>query len=343
MADNIPTPPTGPPPNSPPPGGGNGTNTGTGPGNNTGNSGNSGNRNGNGGGRDRDGGGGGGYKSKAARKYLQQAETLDEQIEALLDALGVGKGRGAFYRALKQRLENVGLVQRQQDRIVMEGYRDRVKSLRGAKDDNEAALADQDFAAGNNLNRERANAVSEAMMQGAGESDLLRSQAMSLRSWDSNQSEVRRSYSDTMRSINSSLTDLNIDTKTARTNLATEANADREQLWAAYYGQRSEAFTQLGNIYGQQAELYTLAQEMKGSKKTKGKLKHAESMMGEYFDAATTAAGQAWDNPGISRRLRRWDGREEFEQVNNRSRLSQATTNVSLDRPEGATLREWTA
>ena len=106
------------------------------------------------------------------------------------------------------------------------------------------------------------------MLQGAGESDVLQAQMMSLRNWQFNQTEANRSYYDTLRSLNSSLTDLNVDTKTALANNELQANADREAIWTNYHDRRSEAFTQLGNIRGQQADYYAEAEQMvKGSTK----------------------------------------------------------------------------
>lgn len=341
MPDDI---PVGPP--GPPPGGNNGGNNNyTPPSNNTGNSGNSGNSGG-GGGKKNGGGGGNPYlaaqrkaQRKANQRYLDQAAALDEQIEALKYALG----RKGFLKALNQKLTNIRLITGQQDRLLMAGYRARVGELEAAVEDNENAAADQTYANVSNAARERANAVSEAMQQGAGESDVLRSQAMSLRNWDANASEIARSRADTLRSINTNLTDLNVDTRTARANLVIESNSDREQLYTSYYDQRAEALTNIGNIYGQQAELYGYANEQVGSKKTRGKRERAEDLMGVSYDRAARNMGKAWENPGVPGRLMRWDGHSEFEVQNNASRWENRTTNVALDRPEGATLREWTA
>lgn len=337
--NNIPVGPQGPPPGGVPNGGTNpGSNTGTNTGSNSGSRGNNSN------------GGGNPYlaaqrkaQRKAAQKYKDQARMLQQQIDALLDSLG-GRGGGAFKRALEVKLSNIDLVYGQQDKKLLRDYRERYGELKESVGDNDKAAADQSYAALTNRGRERANAVSEAMLQGAGESDLLRSQGMALRSWDANQSEIQRSKADTLRSINSALTDLNIDTSTGRTNLLTEANADREGLWTNYFGQRSEAYTMLGNAYGEQAVNYASALEMVGSKKTRKQMKRAEELSGDAFDAQTRAIGRAWKNPGIPAHLRRWDGRDAFENTGNNAAIYEnAATNVALDKPDGATLREWTA
>lgn len=302
---------------------------------------------GGGGGKGGSGGGGGGGSNpylaaqkkaqhKAANRYLQSAKAMQGQIAALKHSLSEG-----FKSALTQRLANITLVSGQQDAQLLEGYGQRVKSLEGAAKDNEASEADASFQNLGNSARERANAVSEAMNNGAGESDVLKAGMMSLRSWDANQGDVNRSFFDTLRSVNSSLTDLNVDTKTSRMNVASQANADRDQVYSQYYGQRSETLTQLGNLYGQQGEYYGMAQEQVGSKKTKGLRRKAVHASDNAFMRASKANAQVWDNPGVGD-LANWQGREQFGGEVNNNRIETAVTNEPVKaKPEGATLRKW--
>lgn len=302
---------------------------------------------GSGGGSGSSGGGGGGgdpylaaqkkAQKKASQRYIRQAQTLNQQIRAIKKSLN-----STFKAALDQRLENVMEVLRDSDAAAMKDYRQRVNSLEGAEADNQKAAAGQGMAALSNRGRERANAMSEAMLQGAGESDLLRAQEMSLRNWNANQSEIQRGFFDTQRSINSSLTDLTVDTRTARINLALEANADKEQYWNAYWAQRSEALTQLGNLYGEQANLYGMANEQVGSKKTRGMQNRADNLSGNAFMQSANVLGNAWDNPGIPKHLRKWDGRDQFSMGRrSESRFINRPVDVAVARPEGATLRTW--
>lgn len=294
------------------------------------------------------GGGGGGSnpylaaqkkaQSKAAKRYLDQAKAMQGQIAALKNSLSTG-----FKDALNQRLANISLVSGQQDQVLMEGYNQRVKSLEGAANDNAQAEGAAAFQNLGNAARERANAVSEAMNQGAGESDVLRSQMMSLRNWSSNQGEIQRSYFDTLRSVNSSLGDLNVDTKTARANIASQANADRDQVWSQFHDQKSETFTNLGNLFGQQSELYGMAQEQKGSKATKKLRKQAVAQSDAAFMKASKQNAMVWENPGIGDQLLNWQGRGDFASDLGPRTIDQAVTNEPIKaKPEGATLRKWT-
>lgn len=276
-------------------------------------------------------------RQRAAKKWLGQAATMQQQINALRVALG-SKG---LRRALRVQLENVGLAVRQQDAELTTGYRERVRSLRNTADDNEKAAAGQTNANLDNRSRERQNAISEATLQGAGESDLLRAQGASLRNWNANQNEVNRSFYDTLTSVNSSLTDLTVDTRTARINAAAQANADRSGLWTDYYANRSETLTQLGNALGQQAEYYGLANEATPKKNLRRQQRQSSRASGNWFERASTTSGMAWHSPGVKKSLRHWQGADDVEGFLNSEVRPNAQTEIATKKPEGATLRTW--
>jgi hypothetical protein len=325
----IPTAPTGPAPGSGSGSSGSGSASGSDSSSGAGTSGgSSGGSGGSGGGG---GGGGGNYRHKAGVRYQHQADNLLAQARSLRYAL-----RNSYGDALRQKLQNVNEILAAQDQSLMQGYRERVASLAGALDDNNKAAGTQTSMNTGNQIRERGNALSEIAAQGAGESDALAAQMMSLRNWNANQSEIERTKFDTLRSINSGLTDLNVDTKSGRINLQAQALADKEQLWTNYYNQRSETLTQLGNVLGQRADYLDYAKEYGVGKG--GDTKQME----KAFMQAAKASGKAWDNPGISKKLRRWDGRDDFQvEGGSQGRLNAAPTVDLGKRPEGATLRTW--
>lgn len=253
----------------------------------------------------------------------------------------IALGPRGFKRALDIQLHNTLVDQRQQDALLQRDYGERVKSLTGTAKDNEKAAASGTYAALSNRGRERANALSEAAAQGAGESDALRAQGAALRNWNANQSEVNRSFYDTLTSINSSLTDLTVDTRTARVNNVLEANSDRNQLWTDYYGHRSEALTQMGNIQGQMAEYYGLANEQVGNKGYKKKQRAAGRGSAASFRRASLNTGRAWRNPGVPSALRNWSGAAAVEgEITNNARGAEVSER-EIKAPEGATLRRW--
>lgn len=347
MADNIPIFPSG--------GGGGGKKGGGGGGGNSG--GGSGKGGARGGGKK--GGGGGGSTGNAAldrqlakqnrqegatrSNFLSQSRILQGQAKALRAALG-NKG---FRQALDIRLANITQDLLQQDKLLMEGYRDRVGSLSGAADDNEKASGDQSYANLGNRARERANATAQALANGAGESDVLRAEQMSLRSWDANQGEINRSFHDTLRSINSSLTDLNVDTKTGRSNLYLQAGEDREMAWQNFYNQQQETWTQLGNVYGQaannqgQAAIYGNGG---GGKKSKlPSMAKNEKMARDAFRNVGLYAGKAYKDPGVPDAIMEWEGAGAIDGEMSVSTYSDIAASAEEPRkkPEGATLRSW--
>lgn len=274
-------------------------------------------------------------KRKASTRYLEQAATMQKQAKALRMALG----KKGFRAALETSLANVDLITRQQDRMLRRDFRTRLRSLREAEVDNEKAAAGASYANLANRGQERMAALAEATANGAGESDMLRAQQMSLANWNANQNEINRSFYDTRTSVNASIRDLNADTRTARINVATEADADRQQLWTTYYNQRSETLTNLGNTLGQMAEYYGMAKEAdgRGGKQRKRTAKAS----GAAFRQAAKVAGKAYESPGIPKNLRQWEGAPVSEDRLNNSKFASAGTEIAPKKPEGASLRSW--
>jgi hypothetical protein len=275
------------------------------------------------------------YRADAANRYMKQAQILQIQAHKWKQILS----KKGFRKALMTKLDNVSLDEKQSDDILMQGYDDRVGSLKNANDDNKKDASAKTNANLMNASRERANALSEASLQGAGETDMLRSQGMALRNWSANQNEVGRAFADTQTALNSSLNDLNVDTRQGRFNVALQANADREMLWSNYYDRRSEALTQLGNTMGQISEYYAMSNEQKKSKEAQNKEDKWRKNSKDVFGQLAKNTQKAWDDPGVSKNIRQWDGRGDFEGgLDNRQFGPQ---DLSMKRPSGADLRKW--
>ena len=255
------------------------------------------------------GGGGGGGIQKASDK---------PQLAALKSLLDSG-----FKRALDQKLANTQLLYEQQDADLLKGYRARIGGLAGSRADNDKSEVDASFGNLSNRARESNDLLAQAAMQGAGETDTLKTQLMAIRNWDANQADVNRSFFDTQRSINSSIADLNADTRTARINLATGALGDYDQAWTNYYNQRADAYAQMGNIH---ANPYSDSHNAKST---------------AYKDMAKEASS-SWKNPGVQANIRNWEGTvKEQEQRLNNSMFGNAAVVKERKRPEGSTLRKW--
>lgn len=274
----------------------------------------------------------------AAQKYLDQAHTIAQQVAALQAALGPD----GFKHALDIQLANIGLDQRQADQILRATYGEQVDVLKKTASDNTKAAGGQSYLNLVNHGRERANALTEAMANGAGESDMLRAQQMALDNWNANQNEVNRSFHDTQTSINSSLADLTASARTDRMNVARQAESDRAQLWRTYYDQMAETQNNLGNTYGAMANAYGAANEMVHSKKTRAKQHRADQQSAAAFMGESVSAGSAYKSPGIPKALMRWEGAAPIDGGLEQPGRQSGLTTISAPKPEGASLRSWT-
>ena len=259
------------------------------------------------------GGGGGGYSVK---------KTDDKQIlKALKQLLD-----GGFAKARDQQLANINKMYATQDADLLKGYQARAEQLGLARTDNDKSEADASFANLANRARETQDVLAQTAEQGAGESDTAKAQLMALQNWDANQSEVNRSYFDTVRSINNAVNDLNVDTRTARINLATQMLGDKQQAWANYQNQMVETATQAANL---RANPYSNAY-----KKNSG-----------FYKQIVKNAKTVWKNPGVDKAITEWEGTAQPEEGKlNNTQMANAATVQQPKKPTGAStgaLKAW--
>lgn len=234
--------------------------------------------------------------------------------------------------------------------------------------DNEESVNDASFANLVNRAREKQDVVQQALSQGAGESDVLKSQLQALRNWASNQADVNRSYFDTRTSINAGITDLNNNTRTGMMNEEMSTNAARASRWDDFYESMSSTYSDMANFDQQN---YLLQAEIDATERAKtstsGLLswldsgKNAEdykaptaktealappAYTSNYAKKAAEMAGSFWTDPGISEETKRWQGGAQSQAgLNNTqvqgSQLNESRSTSRRKRPEGATLRRW--
>ena len=274
-------------------------------------------------------------KAKAGRRYLKQAGNLEAQAKALKRALSqeFAKNRDINLGNVGQRLtENLG--------ILKDDASKRGGQLEIAGDSTQTAAGQQENQSLSNMVRERADAMNMLLEQGMGETDQMRAMLMSARNMNANQNEGNRSYFDTMQSINQSITDLNVDTRSALANTFGEAEAERARIWENYYSKRQQGFTQLGNIRGQQADYYANAREM-GVTPGKGKESAAQAGMKNNYEAAATEAGKAYKEKALPDWIKDWQGTALRDAKVQNTNLASAITIDKAEKAEGASLRRW--
>ena len=271
------------------------------------------------------GGGGGSYNAAArasSRKQNEATAALVDQQRQLIDAF-------ANQRDIK--LGNITRAFTDSDARLLENYRTALAGLEGTRANNEKAEADTSFGNVSNAIRERASLLAEAAANGAGESDLLRTQLQALRNYSANQGEVNRSFYDTLQSINNSVTALNNDTANSRTNLYNQREADREAAWANFANQTADAWTQIMNIE---------------SANTNVDSDTSEAYNRRFADAGSQAAAavrNSYRRQAIPAGWTDWEGKGSAEDRRLTSNNKAATVNLGgpVRRPEGATLRRW--
>jgi len=271
---------------------------------------------------------------KARAESIRQNKTTREQANAQFRLLG------RFDNARDIKLGNIDQAMRTADAALMKSYRATSAQLTGARKDNEKAEGSSSFANTANRLREAGDLRTETAAVGAGESDTLRSQLQAVRNWDANQQDVNRSFFDTLRTVNSSITDLNNDTRTSRINLREQAYSDKEQVWSNFYNQMTDTLTQIYNIEGSNQNINARNTAKKGTPEYENPVQAYER---KYKGAAKNAAkyaGKSWESPGISKALRNWQGevRPQGARLSN-SYLAGAPRIGPAKRPEGATLR----
>ena len=285
------------------------------------------------------GGGGGGsaqaaanareneLRRKAGQRMIDQAANLDPQIKALKRALDV-----EFKRGLDQNLADVGQLLEEQINILKGGASERSKEFLEAADNTGKATSRGREQGLSNLVQERAETLSSVLAQGAGSTDMLRAMVVSARNWETNAAEVNRAHFDTVQSINQSITDLNLDTQAALANSFTQAESERERLWQDYYNRRSQTFTELGNLYGRQADLYEEAEEMGVGSGGKSK----KSVMEKAFMDSAKESGKSYKKQKLPDWIAKYEGTERVEATAANSQLAAAPVFEALGSYEGA-------
>jgi hypothetical protein len=272
---------------------------------------------------------------KAGKKYLEQAGNLDAQARAIRQALNVD-----FASARDNNLGDIGRMLQSQIQALQTGHSQRAKTFLDAATDTEVATsATQEESFGNAV-RERADTLTNILTQGAGETDTMRAMLMAAKNWNANASEANRAYFDSMRSVNSGIVDLNLDTKAELSKAHAGAEGERDRVWQDFYNRRAEAFTQIGNIRGQQKDYYASAKEL-GVKPKKGTEKAADDAMKKAFKDSAVESGKSYTQQALPNWISDYQGQDQVKAAQSNSNLAAAVTLDPMAKAEGATLRKW--
>ncbi len=298
---------------------------------------------------------------------LSKKATNENALSALGRLVGGGKGSHAATRdnALKMLDEALGAKLAQLQETFDLASADFATNLR----DNEKSESDASFTNVANRAREKQDLVTQALSQGAGESDVLKSQLQALRNWSVNQGDINRSFFDTRTSINAGITDLNTATQQGRMNEELSTNMAKADRWDDFYESMSSSYSDMANL---DQSNYLLSGEITAAEKQR---EYAEGVLNwlnegknfadyetprletmaaakaapyesKYADLAAQMTGSTWTNPGLSDETKNWQGMEQSQTTLTNTQPWNAQDNTeggtpTKKRPEGATLRRW--
>ena len=298
---------------------------------------------------------------------LHKKATNDNALRALGRLVGGGKGSHAATRdnALKMLDEALGAKLAQLQKTFDLASADFAVNLR----DNEKSESDASFTNIANRARERQDLVTQALSQGAGESDVLKSQLQALRNWSVNQGDINRSFFDTRASINAGITDLNTSTQQSRMNEELSTNMAKADRWDDFYESMASSYSDMANL---DQSNYLLSGEIAAAEKQRGYSEGVLNWLNEgknfadyetprlatmaaakaapyeskYADLAAQMTGSTWTNPGVSAETKNWQGMEQSQTSLTNTQPWNAQDNTeggtpTKKRPEGATLRRW--
>ena len=260
-------------------------------------------------------------RASAAKANQNTRNLADQQFKLL----------GSFGAARDTKLGNIAQALTESDTLLIDNYLQGIGSLKGLLTDNDKAESDASFQNISNAVRERQDLVEQTMAQGAGETDLLRTQLQALRNYGENQSDVNRSFFDSLRNVNNAIGSLNSDTLTGRSNIYRQAEQDRESSWANYYNQLADTWTQIYNIENSNSNVNSATSVAYQAGYTNA------------ADEAAKAAGMSYKRNALPTDLAQWSGRGEEEKraLNSSSRAATVNLGAPMKKPEGSTLRKW--
>lgn len=274
--------------------------------------------------------------TRAGKSELQKARDLEAQLAAFKLALS---SRG-LSKARRQNVRDVERALLSQLNEAKDAASQRYNAFLTAGQNAEIDTGRQLEAGVSNAVRERAEAMSQLLTQGAGETDAMRAMLMAARNWQANAGEANRAYFDTMASTNAGITDLSLDTETAMANAWRGAESEKDRLWQDFYKARADTFTSRSNVYNQMLAHYRVAEAYDVEPK-KGKKKEAKEMIEADAVASAKEMSKSYRQKKLPGWITGYSAGPQLEARQSNSNLAAAMTIEPGVKAEGASLRKW--
>jgi hypothetical protein len=274
--------------------------------------------------------------TRAGKSELQKAKDLEAQLEAFRIALS-SKG---LSKARRQNIRDVEQALLSQLDEAKQGATMRYDAFLTAGQNAEVDTARVAETGVSNMVRERQEAMSQLLSQGAGETDATRAMLMAARNWQANAGEANRAYFDSMASTNAGITDLSLDTETAMANAFRGAESEKDRLWQEYYKSRADTLTSRSNTYNQMLAHYRVAESYEVEPK-KGKKKEAKQGIEQDSAAAARTLSRSYKQKQLPDWISGYSAGAQLEARQGNTNLAAAPVIGASVKPDGASLRRW--
>ena len=274
--------------------------------------------------------------TRAGKSELQKARDLETQLEAFRIALS-SKG---LSKARRQNIRDVEQALKSQLAEAKDNAAQRYQGFLQAGKNTEMDTARMLETGITNTVRERGEAMSQLLSQGAGETDAMRAMLMAARNWQANAGDANRSYFDSMTSTNAAITDVSLDAETAMANAWRGAESEKDRLWQEYYKTRADTYTSRSNVYNQMMAHYRVAEAYDVDPK-KGKKKTAKEGMEADSIASSKTLSKSYKQKKLPSWISGYKAGPQLEARQSNTNLASAMTIEPDVKAEGASLRRW--
>lgn len=276
-------------------------------------------------------------EQKAATRLSTQASRLGAQASALRIALG----SQGFQAELRRQLGNANLEWSEEDKLILSQYERGKKALETQAKTNDDNRARGIVDAGSNAGRERNEALAQGIENGISASDMLKTQAASLRNWSFNVGQVQTNYTDEVNGILSEHSQMVNSVVTSRQAAWREREQQRSQLYRGYYDNRSQVMTEIGNKLGEASQYYDMANEQRSSSTYQSKAKSAHNAAMSSLRAAALETGRGYRELATPDSIKKWQGTANIRNTTDPRQWGQQTLEVKDAEGASSKLRKW--
>lgn len=275
--------------------------------------------------------------TKASVRFSAQGQRLIAQANALKIALGTTGFRATLLRDLaNSNLEFTG-----NDALILSQYtrgKTELEKQAGTTEDNRARSLGE--AAGN-AGRERNEALQQGIENGISATDMIKTQAASLRNWSFNAGQTQANYTDEINSLQSEHSQMVNSVVTSRQSAWREREQQRSQLYRGYYDNRGQVLTEVGNKYGEAGQNYDMANEQIASKTSVAKAKSSNKSALASLRAASLEAGKGYKELATPTSITKWAGTAKIKNTTDSRQWGQQSLEIKDAEGASKKLRKW--